>query len=143
MGTFKRLQADSAAELDALLPSLLDWQVFAGRIVSCIMPLRAIINNEDVLAPFLDDEAWQLLKTQIKNEHLDVRLPCCGSIAYLRTSKHGLNHFVHKERDTCTSAPETWQHLKVNMRLSLRVRLPDLMRLLRYLVMDGVRTYSR
>ncbi len=86
------------------------------------MPLRAIINNEDVLAPFLDDAAWQLFKTRVKNEHLDVRLPCCGGIAYLRTSKHGLNHFVHKERDTCISAPETWQHLKAKREIVLACR---------------------
>jgi len=83
------------------------------------MPLRAIVNNEGILAPFLDDEAWQLLKTRVKNEHLDVRLPCCGNVAYLRTSKHGVKHFVHKERDTCTSAPETWQHLKAKHEIVL------------------------
>lgn len=86
------------------------------------MPLRAIINNEDVLAPYLDDEAWNLLKVRVKHENLDVRLPCCRNAAYLRTSKHGLNHFVHKDRDTCTSAPETWQHLRAKHEIVLACR---------------------
>lgn len=76
------------------------------------MPLRARIDDQDVLAPFLDDVAWEELKTRVKTEKLELRLPCCDSVAYLRTSKHGVHHFVHKDRDTCTSAPETWQHLK-------------------------------
>ncbi|MCZ7545096.1 MAG: competence protein CoiA family protein [Anaerolineae bacterium] len=86
------------------------------------MPLRAIIDGEDLLAPFLDDEAWASLKHRTKLEGLDVRLPCCGNSAYLRTSKRGLRHFVHRERGTCTSAPETWQHLKAKHNIVLACR---------------------
>lgn len=76
------------------------------------MPLRAIIGGESILAPFLSDDEWIHLKNRIKDENLITQLPCCGQAAYLRTSKHGIYHFVHKERDNCTSEPETWQHLK-------------------------------
>lgn len=86
------------------------------------MPLRATLNNDDVLAPYLDDAAWASLKQGVKQEQLDLRLPCCGQVAYLRTSKQGVKHFVHKERDNCTSAPETWQHLKVKQEIVLACR---------------------
>lgn len=86
------------------------------------MPLRAIISNEDVLLPLLNDQEWELLKSRVKSENLEVRLPCCGNIAYLRASKHGFHHFVHKDRDVCTTAPETWQHLKAKSEIVLACR---------------------
>jgi hypothetical protein len=76
------------------------------------LPLRASINGEMILAPFLDDIEWNRLTQRVKSENLEVTIPCCGNPAYLRTSKHGIHHFVHKVRSDCTSAPETWQHLK-------------------------------
>lgn len=81
------------------------------------MPLRAIIDGEDTIAPFLNNDEWNNLKQRVKSENLDVFIPCCGNPAYLRTSKHGINHFVHKVRGDCTSAPETWQHLKAKQEI--------------------------
>jgi hypothetical protein len=87
------------------------------------MPLRAVVNNEEqILAPLLTCEEWSALNQRVKLKEEELRLPCCGNIAYMRTSKHGLNHFVHKERDTCTSAPETWQHLKAKHEIVLACR---------------------
>jgi hypothetical protein len=76
------------------------------------MSLRAIIDGKDVIASFLDDEAWKELRAHIKQENIDVQMPCCGNPAYLRKSKHGFHHFIHRERGDCTSKPEIWQHLK-------------------------------
>jgi hypothetical protein len=83
------------------------------------MPLRAIINGENIIAPFLSEDEWLRLKNRIKEQNLVVELPCCRQIAFLRTSKYGIQHFVHKERDNCTSAPETWQHLKAKQEIVL------------------------
>jgi len=77
------------------------------------MPLRAIINGDSVTAPLLNDEEWASLRDRVKADKLDVRMTCCDNVGYLRTSKHGFHHFVHKVRGDCTSKPETWQHLKV------------------------------
>lgn len=81
------------------------------------MPLRAIINNEDVIAPLLSENEWDALKQRVKTKKLDVRLACCDNRAYLRTSKYGIQHFVHRKRGDCTSQPETWQHLKAKQEI--------------------------
>lgn len=81
------------------------------------MPLRATINSEDIIAPFLSDDEWDNLKQRIKSENFEVIIPCCGNPAYLRTSKYGIRHFVHKTRGDCTSKPETWQHLKAKQEI--------------------------
>ncbi|MFZ4828116.1 MAG: competence protein CoiA [Phototrophicaceae bacterium] len=77
------------------------------------MPLRASIAGETIIAPFLSDEEWQALKSRVKQDKLDVLLPCCEQHGYLRTSSRGLAHFVHRHKSyNCTSKSETWQHLK-------------------------------
>ncbi|WP_346535479.1 hypothetical protein [Micromonospora sp. DPT] len=41
-----------------------------------------------------------------------MRLPYCGAVAYLRTSKLGVRHFAHRAASDCASHPaETGQHL--------------------------------
>lgn len=81
------------------------------------MPLRGIINGEAMIGSFLGDDEWNQLKQRVKSENLAVRIPCCSNLAYLRTSKHGIHHFVHKMRGDCMSAPETWQHLKAKQEI--------------------------
>lgn len=76
------------------------------------MPLRATIDGEDIIAPFLNDDEWNELKKRVKVEKLVVHMPCCGAQGHLRISKYGVRHFYHKSRGDCTSKPETWQHLK-------------------------------
>jgi len=72
------------------------------------MPLRAFINEQEVLAPFISDADWETLKLQRNKQ---VLLPCCGADGYLRTSKQSTKHFVHKHKTGCDWKPETWQHL--------------------------------
>jgi hypothetical protein len=71
------------------------------------MPLRAFINDEEVLAPFISDTDWQVLKSQKPN----IVLPCCGQYGFFRVSKLGTKHFVHKNKTGCNWNSETWQHL--------------------------------
>lgn len=83
------------------------------------MPLRAIVDGETITAPFLSDEDWQSLRNRVRQEKLDVILPCCNQLGYLRTSSRGLAHFVHRTKsDDCTSQPETWQHLKAKTEIA-------------------------
>jgi len=71
------------------------------------MPLRAFFGGRELLAPLMSDEEWLNLKAQRPK----VRLCCCDSTGYLRTSKLGTKHFVHDKDRICNWAPETWQHL--------------------------------
>jgi hypothetical protein len=71
------------------------------------MPLRAILNEEDLLAPLLSDNEWE----ELKRSKVKIILPCCDSPGYLRTSKRGIKHFVHKQKKGCNFSGETWQHL--------------------------------
>lgn len=71
------------------------------------MPLRAFINGDEVLAPLISDADWQLFKSK-GNE---IVLPNCGHSAFLRASKLGTKHFVHKTKKTCNCQPESAEHL--------------------------------
>jgi len=71
------------------------------------MPLRAFFADRELLATVMSDEEWLNLKAQRPK----VRLCCCDSTGYLRTSKLGTKHFVHGKDRICNWAPETWQHL--------------------------------
>lgn len=78
------------------------------------MPIRAIINDVDIIAPLLNHEEWEQLKIDIKKNKYFVKLPCCGQQGFLRTSKTGLNHFYHKHDDKiCNWKPESAEHLKL------------------------------
>ncbi|NEO54152.1 MAG: hypothetical protein F6K54_14330 [Okeania sp. SIO3B5] len=71
------------------------------------MPLRAILDNQELLAPLLSDEQWE----ELKRKKVQVILPCCEGRGHLRTSKLGTKHFAHNKKDGCNSKLETWQHL--------------------------------
>lgn len=87
------------------------------------MPLRAVVTDETIIAPFLSDDEWQHLRLRVKQQKLEVILPCCNQLGYLRTSSRGLAHFVHRTKsDDCTSQPETWQHLKAKAEIARACR---------------------
>jgi hypothetical protein len=44
------------------------------------MPLRAFINDEEVLASFISDTDWQVFKSKKPN----IVLPCCGQSGFFR-----------------------------------------------------------
>ena len=70
------------------------------------MPLRAFVNDKEITLPTAQSE-WENLKYVPA-----ISLPCCGSTAYARLSKLGLQHFVHRHvSSTCDWKPETAQHL--------------------------------
>jgi len=72
------------------------------------MPLRALVNNNEVIAPMLSDAEWEALR----DSSAQVILPCCGAEGYLRRSALGTLHFAHKRGAHCDSVGETIHHLK-------------------------------
>ncbi len=60
------------------------------------MPLRARIDNKEVISTFLSEEEWSDLKNYAKSNNVDVIIAQTKKKGYLRTSKLGLQHFVHK-----------------------------------------------
>ncbi len=76
------------------------------------MPLRALIDGEEVVSVNLSPIEWENLKQSVKKGTNKVILPCCNQTGFLRTSIKGLNHFVHqKGSNTCDWKPESPQHL--------------------------------
>ena len=77
------------------------------------MPLRAIINGVEVIAPALSDAEWDALRdTVARDPGAAIILPCCGSEGYLRRSAMGTPHFAHKRGAHCDAPGETIHHLK-------------------------------
>lgn len=81
------------------------------------MPLRAFVDEQEVVAPLLSEEAWEALRERVLAEKLVVMLPCCDTPGYLRRSRLGTRHFAHKRSTSadgvrCEMEGETLEHLK-------------------------------
>lgn len=84
------------------------------------MPLRAFADREkEVIAPFLTDDEWYILEAAVRTKKSVIFLPCCQNTAYLRTSKLGTRHFVHKRKSGCDWVPETVSHLMAKSEIAL------------------------
>lgn len=83
------------------------------------MPLRAKINGKDRIASFVDDEEWRQLKEAVQAKKSSVILPCCNNNGFLRVSKLGTKHFVHKPNSKCNSKPESIHLLKIKSEIAL------------------------
>ncbi|MDR2886942.1 MAG: hypothetical protein LBV26_02910 [Bacteroidales bacterium] len=80
------------------------------------MPLRAYIDNEEIVSIDLTDEQWNDLKKRIKSKDSLLTLPCCKQEGFLRTSSKGLKHFVHsKSNYNCDWEPESPEHLRAKI----------------------------
>jgi hypothetical protein len=75
------------------------------------VPLRALVEDREVIAPLLDDEAYADLRAELRRHVVAARLPCCAGEAFLRTSKLGTRHFVHRVTRDCDHSGETLAHL--------------------------------
>jgi len=72
------------------------------------MPLSANVNGERQIASLLDSSEWE----ELRAKKPVIELSCCRSRGFMRVSKLGTQHFVHARRsDTCTSEPESAEHL--------------------------------
>ncbi len=82
------------------------------------MPLSAFINGERQIASLLDPSEWEILRAKKPAIELG-----CGSLGFMRVSKLGTQHFVHARRcDTCTTAPESAEHLFLKSMILKSVR---------------------
>lgn len=82
------------------------------------MPLRAYIDNEEIISIDQSDEKWNDLKKRLKTKESLLTLPCCKQEGFLRTSSKGLKHFVHAKSDnTCDWRPESPEHLKAKIEI--------------------------
>lgn len=80
------------------------------------MPLRAYLNDREIVSIDLSDDEWAKLKTDIKSNKSVLTLPCCGQDGYLRISSKGLKHFVHsKSANLCDYASESPEHLRAKV----------------------------
>lgn len=80
------------------------------------MPLRAYIEDKEIVSIDLNDEEWSALKARLKAKEIVLTLPCCGQEGFLRTSNRGLKHFVHlKSANPCDWKPESAEHLKAKV----------------------------
>ena len=91
----------------------------AARVVSLISPgatvaLRCIDTHsrKSIHAFEFAPQDWQSLAAQNARER-HLRAPCCQAEIILRRSKLGTQHFVHRFRGACTSAPESEDHRQV------------------------------
>lgn len=75
------------------------------------MPLKCLQNGKEIYAfAITNDGDWRNLReTNLQQKHLT--MPCCGSAVTLRTSKLGTRHFAHSRIGSCTTKPESAEHL--------------------------------
>lgn len=80
------------------------------------MPLRAYIDNEEVISTELSEKQWNDLKLRLKTKESVLKLACCRQNGYLRTSPNGLRHYVHaKSNSPCNWQPESPEHLQAKI----------------------------
>ena len=81
------------------------------------MPLRAYLDNEEIISIDQTDDRWKDLKKLIK-KNSSLQLACCKQNGFLRTSSKGLKHFVHTRlENTCDWKPESPEHLKAKIEI--------------------------
>lgn len=85
------------------------------------MPLRAVDNSGNNLHAFdYGSASWKELKSTYRS--LCLRMPCCSNTAIPKTSPLGTHFFAHARSGTCTSAPETAEHIYCKMVISEAAR---------------------
>ncbi|MEX2213481.1 MAG: competence protein CoiA family protein [Phycisphaeraceae bacterium] len=83
------------------------------------MPLKAIENNEVLIAPLLSQERWERLRTDVRAKRVTLRMACCDTEALVRESKLGTRHFYHKPGAECGAKGETLEHLLIKEQVAL------------------------
>lgn len=78
------------------------------------MPLRALINGTEYLAPGISAKQWEFLRARVRSREYSLVLPCCRSRGFLRTSSCGLFHFVHAPRSACSHRHESPLTLQIS-----------------------------
>jgi hypothetical protein len=90
------------------------------------MPLRAYLDNEEIISIDLTNDQWIEIKNRLKRKESILRLSCCNQTGFLRISKKGLKHFVHeKSANPCDWKPESPEHLKAKIEIIEACKLND------------------
>lgn len=77
------------------------------------MPLRAFLNEVEIVSIDLSNEKWDEIKKKLGTKEITIKLACCSQDGFLRKSVLGLKHFVHsKSGELCDWKPESPEHLK-------------------------------
>lgn len=87
------------------------------------MALKALFQGQELLSSSLSNNEWADVKSKSIVSPDILRTLCCNKVAYCRSSKYGVRHFVHKEKGDCEcSSNESWQHsyLKTKVAKSLQ-----------------------
>ncbi|EDP96389.1 hypothetical protein U8527_09780 [Kordia algicida OT-1] len=69
------------------------------------MPLRAIVDNEEIISSFLTKEEWVELTRKVKLNSLDVIICDTDRKGVLKINKNGTQYFAHKRGEK----PENWK----------------------------------
>lgn len=80
------------------------------------------MNGRRIEAPSLNDDDWAKLRAEVQQHPLEL---VCGQAGYLRTSKRGMRHFVHKAASCdlhAASGPESAEHLASKAALAAAAR---------------------
>ena len=82
------------------------------------MPLRAAVDDRDVLAPLCDLDEWEAVRARAKSDREAVRMVCCGWPALPKGSAKVIRHFAHRPGADCQiGAGETVHHLRLKSQL--------------------------
>lgn len=79
------------------------------------MPLKCHDGEREIYSfDVKTNDAWENLR-EVNRKTKALKMPCCGAALVLRTSPLGTKHFAHARRGTCTTKPETAEHLLAKM----------------------------
>jgi hypothetical protein len=88
------------------------------------MPLKALLDDRELIAPFLGDEEWADVGAALRaGAHLT--LPCCGAAGGIRRSRLGRRFFYHRttrQVPRCDWVGETPAHLLAKATIALACR---------------------
>jgi len=88
------------------------------------MPLRALLDDRELIAPFLGDEEWAAVGEALR-DGARLTLPCCGAAGGIRRSRLGRRFFYHRttrQVPRCAWVGETPAHLLAKETLALACR---------------------
>ena len=88
------------------------------------MPLTALLDDRELIAPFLAEEEWGTLSAALRAGR-QLTLPCCGSAGGIRRSRRGRRFFYHRtarDASRCAWAGETAEHLGAKVAIALACR---------------------
>lgn len=61
------------------------------------MPLRAYIEDKEIVSIDLNDEEWSALKARLKAKEIVLTLPCCGQEGFFENKQQRVETFRSSE----------------------------------------------